>query len=74
MAPVPVEQGQSGQQPDKGLNDNAQNLNNMIDDVDKLLYDGCAKFSIFSAIVVLFQLKSFYYVASTFERFTSFRC
>ena len=59
MAPMPVEQGQSGQQPAEGPNDNAQNLNNMIDDVDKPLYDGYAKFSIFSAIVVLFQLKSF---------------
>ena len=34
MAPVPVEQGQSGQQPVEGPNDDAQNLNNMIDDVD----------------------------------------
>ena len=29
-----------------------------IDEVDKPLYEGCTKFSIFSAIVVLFQLKT----------------
>ena len=39
MAPVPVEQGQSGQQPVEGPNDDAQNLNNMIDDVNKPLYE-----------------------------------
>ena len=32
----------------------------MIDDVEKPLYEGCTKFSIFSAIIVLFQLKTLY--------------
>ena len=35
-----------------------QNFYKMIDDVDKPLYARCTKFSIFSAIVVLFQLKT----------------
>ena len=34
MTPETMEQGQSGQQPAEGPNDDAQNLNNMIDDVD----------------------------------------
>ena len=41
------------QQPTKGPNDDAHTVYNMIDDVDKPLYDSCTKFSIFSAIVVL---------------------
>ena len=38
----------------EGLNDEAKKFYKMIDDVDKPLYEGCTKFSIFLAIVVLF--------------------
>ena len=58
MPPEPKEQGETVQQPTKGPNDGAQKFNKMIDDVDKPLYAACTKFSIFSTIVVLFQLKT----------------
>ena len=56
MATEPMGQGETAQQSAEGPNDGAQKFYKMIDDVDKPLYDGCTKFSIFSAIVVLFQL------------------
>ena len=58
MATEPMGQGETAQQPAERPNDGAQKFYKMIDDVDKLLYAGCMKFSIFSAIVVLFQLKT----------------
>ncbi|XP_050258987.1 uncharacterized protein LOC126703983 [Quercus robur] len=54
----PMDEGETVQQPAQGPNDGAQKFYKMIDDVDKPLYAGCTKFSIFSAIVVLFQLKT----------------
>ena len=54
MAVEPMGQGETSQQPAEGPNDGAQKFYKMIDDVDKPLYVGCMKFSIFSAIVVLF--------------------
>ena len=53
MVLEPMEQSQSVQQLTKGPNDDAQKFYNMIDDVDKPLYDSCTKFNIFSTIVVL---------------------
>ena len=58
MATEPMGQGEATQQPAEGLNDGAQKFYKMIDDVDKPLYADCTKFSIFSAIIVLFQLKT----------------
>ena len=58
MPPEPMDKGETMQQPVQGPNDGAQKFYKMIDDVDKPLYVGCTKFSIFSAIVVLFQLKT----------------
>ncbi|KAL0005925.1 hypothetical protein SO802_013486 [Lithocarpus litseifolius] len=58
MAAEPMGQGETGQQPAEGPPDGAQKFYKMIDDVNKPLYAGCTKFSIFSAIVVLFQLKT----------------
>ena len=58
MAAEPMGQGETSQQPTEGPNDGAQKFYKMIDDVDKPLYAGCTKFSIFSAIIVLFQLKT----------------
>ena len=54
MATEPMEQGEIVQQPAEGPNDGAQKFYKMIDDVDKTLYASCTKFSIFSAIVMLF--------------------
>ena len=51
-------EGETAQQPAEGLNDGAKNFYKMIDDVDKPLYVGCTKFSIISAIIVMFQLKT----------------
>ncbi|XP_030946005.1 uncharacterized protein LOC115970519 [Quercus lobata] len=58
MPPEPMDEGETVQQPAEGPNDGAQKFYKMIDDVHKPLYAGCTKFSIFSAIVVLFQLKT----------------
>ncbi|XP_075660213.1 uncharacterized protein LOC142630034 [Castanea sativa] len=58
MAPEPMEEGPTVQHADEGMNDEANKFYKMIGDVDKPLYEGCTKFSIFSAIVVLFQLKT----------------
>ena len=58
MPPEPMDEGETVQQPAQGPNEEAQKFYKMIDDVDKPLYAGCIKFSIFSAIVVLFQLKT----------------
>ena len=54
MAPKPMEEGPTAQHSGEGLNDDAKKFYKMIDDVDKPLYEGCTKFTIFSAIVVLF--------------------
>ena len=54
MTAKAMEQGETAQQLTEGLNDGAQKFYKMIDDVDKPLYAGCTKFSIFSTIVVLF--------------------
>ena len=55
MAAEPMGQGEtSQQQPAEGPNDGAQKFYKMIDDVDKPLYAGCTKFSIFPAIIVFF--------------------
>nr|XP_023905102.1 uncharacterized protein LOC112016865 [Quercus suber] len=53
-----MDEGKTVQQPAQGPNDGAEKFYKMIDDVDKPLYAECIKFSIFSAIVVLFQLKT----------------
>ena len=58
MAPEPMEEGPTVQHPAEGPNDDAKKFYKMIDEVDKPLYEGCTKFSIFSTIVVLFQLKT----------------
>ena len=58
MAPEPMEEGPTTQHLAEGPNDDAKKFYKMIDDVDKPLYEGCTKFSIFSAIVMLFQLKT----------------
>ena len=58
MAPEPMEEGPTAQHSGEGLNDDAKKFYKMIDDVHKPLYEGCTKFTIFSAIVVLFQLKT----------------
>ena len=58
MTAEAMEQSETAQQLTEGLNDGAQKFYKMIDDVDKPLYVGCTKFSIFSTIVVLFQLKT----------------
>ena len=58
MAAEPMREGETTQQPAKGPNDGAQKFYKIIDDVDKPLYTGCTKFSIFSTIVMLFQLKT----------------
>ena len=58
MPPKPMEEGPTVQHPTEGLNDDAKKFYKMIDDVDKPLYEDCTKFSIFLAIVVLFQLKT----------------
>ena len=58
MAPEPMEEGPTTQHPAKGPNYEAKKFYKMINDVDKPLYECCTKFSIFSAIVVLFQLKT----------------
>ena len=58
MAPESMEEGPTAQHPTEGSNDDAKKFYKMIDDIDKPLYEGCTKFSIFSAIVVLFQLKT----------------
>ena len=58
MTAEAMEQSETAQQLTEGLNDGAQKFYKMIDDVDKPLYAGCTKFSIFSTIVVLFQLKT----------------
>ena len=50
----PMDEGETVQQPAQGSNDGVQKFYKMIDDVDKPLYARCTKFSIFSAIVVLF--------------------
>ena len=52
MAPEPMEEGPTTQHPAEGPNDDAKKFYKMIDDVDKPLYEGCTKFTIFSAIVV----------------------
>ena len=54
MAPKPMEEGPIAQLPAKGPNDEVKKFYKMIDDVDKPLYEGCTKFSIFSTIVMLF--------------------
>ena len=54
MQPKPMEEGPTVQHLAEGLNDEAKKFYKMIDDVDKPLYEGCTKFSIFLAIVVLF--------------------
>ena len=54
MAPEPMEEGPTVQHSSEGPNDDAKKFYKMIDDVDKPLYEGCTKFSIFLAIVVLF--------------------
>ena len=54
MAPEPMEEGPIAQLPAKDPNDEAKKFYKMIDDVDKPLYEGCTKFSIFSTIVMLF--------------------
>ena len=54
MAAKLMEQGETAQQSTEGQNDGEQKFYEMIDDVDKPLYAGCMKFSIFSTIVVLF--------------------
>ncbi|KAL0007409.1 hypothetical protein SO802_008911 [Lithocarpus litseifolius] len=67
MAPESMDEGPSVQQPAEdpsvqqpaeGPNDDAKKFYKMIEDVEKPLYKGCTKFSIFSAVVVLYQLKS----------------
>ncbi|XP_050290108.1 uncharacterized protein LOC126728302 [Quercus robur] len=58
IPPEPMEEGPTAQCPGEGPNDDAKKFYKMVDDVDKPLYEGCTKFSIFSAIVVLFQLKT----------------
>ena len=58
MAPEPMEEGPTAQHPAEGPNDDTKKFYKTIDDVDKPLYEGSTKFSIFSAIVVLFQLKT----------------
>ena len=54
MTAEAMEQDETAQQLTKGLNDGAQKFYKMIDDVDKPLYAGCTKFSIFPAIIVFF--------------------
>ena len=54
MQPKPMEEGPTVQHLAEGLNDETKKFYKMIDDVDKPLYEGCTKFSIFLAIVVLF--------------------
>ncbi|XP_050280569.1 uncharacterized protein LOC126721563 [Quercus robur] len=58
IPPEPMEEGPTAQCQGEGPNDDAKKFYKMVDDVDKPLYEGCTKFSIFSAIVVLFQLKT----------------
>ena len=56
-----VQQGPDGpsvQQPVKGPNDYAKKFYDRIQDMEKPLYEGCTKFSIFSAIVILYHLKA----------------
>lgn len=56
-----VQQGLDGpsvQQPVEGPNDDVKKFYDQIEDVEKPLYKGCTKFSIFSAIVVLYHLKT----------------
>ena len=56
-----VQQGPNGpsmQQPVEGPNDDAKKFYDRIKDVEKPLYKGCTKFSIFSVIVVLYHLKT----------------
>ena len=53
-----MEECPTAQHSGEGPNDDAKNFYKMIDDVDKHLYEGCTKFTIFSAIVMLFQLKT----------------
>ena len=60
MAPEPMEKGPTAQHSVEGPNDEAKKFYKMIDDVDKPLYKSCTKFSIFSTIVKLFQLKTLY--------------
>ena len=67
MAPDTMDQGPSVQQVVEGPtvqqmvngpNDDAKKFYNRIEDVEKLLYECYTKFSIFSAIVVLYHLKT----------------
>ena len=58
MAAELMGEGETAQQSAEGLNDDAKIFYKMIDDVDKPLYVGCTKFSIISAIIVMFQLKT----------------
>nr|XP_023870348.1 uncharacterized protein LOC111982961 [Quercus suber] len=58
MIVEPTGEGETAQQLAEDPNDGAQKFYKMIGDVDKPLYVGCTKFSIFSAIVVPFQLKT----------------
>ena len=58
-----VQQGPDGpsvQQPVEGPNDEAKKFYDRIQDVEKPLYKGCTKFSIFLAIMVLYHLKTLY--------------
>ena len=48
------------QQPVEGHNDDAKMFYDQIEDVEKPLYKGCTKFSIFLAIMVLYHLKTLY--------------
>ena len=52
--------GSSVQQPVEGHNDDAKMFYDQIEDVEKPLYKGCTKFSIFLAIMVLYHLKTLY--------------
>ena len=58
MTPEPMEKGPTVQHLGEGPNDDVKKFYKMIDDVDKPLYEGCTKFTIFSIVVVLFQLKT----------------
>ena len=58
MTPEPMEEGPTVQHLGEGPNDDVKKFYKMIDDVDKPLYEGCTKFTIFSTVVVLFQLKT----------------
>ena len=68
MPTEPMDEGETVPQPAQGPNDGAQKFYKMIDDVDNPLYTGCTKFNIFSALVVLFQLKTL--CGSTNKSFT----